>query len=323
MDKIMNIAVYVPGPCSLFSIGAVYEPFLLCNAIGTNDKYRLFLLSDDSDLEGKSADSTFPAIPKVSWDYQHWDLLIVMVERAPNGEFSPAEIKSIQTLYKYTSTQIMAIQCGVYWLAKSGILGHGPIALHWSELECFKACFPKIEVTPRLFSQTERITTCAGMTATLDCVIHFLEQHESSELIAELTDRLCMDRIRSGEEKQRLPSRFLGRDIQPRLTMALELMENNLEEPLSTDDIAQLVHISRRQLERLFKQYLGIMPAKYYVQLRLERAKQLLCTTNISIVQVGLSCGFSSGPHFSASYKSFYDITPREERAKRLSWSQS
>ncbi len=95
-------------------------------------------------------------------------------------------------------------------------------------------------------------------------------------------------------------------------------MESNLEEPLSADMIADLVHVSRRQLERLFKRYLDTMPARYYQQLRLKKAQELLQTTNLSVVQIGLSCGFSSGPHFSSAYKAFFEITPREERSKRL-----
>jgi transcriptional regulator GlxA family with amidase domain len=82
--------------------------------------------------------------------------------------------------------------------------------------------------------------------------------------------------------------------------------------------IADLVHVSRRQLERLFKRYLDTMPARYYLQLRLKKARDLLQTTNLSVVQIGLTCGFSSGPHFSSAYKSYFEITPREERSKRL-----
>jgi transcriptional regulator GlxA family with amidase domain len=59
------------------------------------------------------------------------------------------------------------------------------------------------------------------------------------------------------------------------------------------------------------------LPSKYYLELRLNRARQLLQQTSKSIVQIGLSCGFSSGPHFSSTYRSHFGITPREERAQR------
>ncbi len=96
------------------------------------------------------------------------------------------------------------------------------------------------------------------------------------------------------------------------------LMEANLEEPLSTDDIASLVGMSRRQLERLFKQFLNRQPSRYYLELRLARSRQLLQGTHHSIVQVGLMCGFSSGSHFSTAFGALFGNTPRQERQRKL-----
>ena len=96
-------------------------------------------------------------------------------------------------------------------------------------------------------------------------------------------------------------------------------MEANIEEPLTTDEIAQHVCVSRRQLERIFKQYLNRVPSQYYLELRLNKARQLLMQTSKSIIQIGLSCGFSSGPHFSSAYRNFFGATPREDRNQRRS----
>jgi transcriptional regulator GlxA family with amidase domain len=99
------------------------------------------------------------------------------------------------------------------------------------------------------------------------------------------------------------------------------LMEANIEEPLTTDEIAQHVCVSRRQLERIFKQYLNRVPSQYYLELRLNKARQMLMQTSKSIIQIGLSCGFSSGPHFSSAYRNFFGATPREDRNQRRSSS--
>ena len=104
-----------------------------------------------------------------------------------------------------------------------------------------------------------------------------------------------------------------------RLTEAVSLMEANLGEPLPTEDIARLVGVSRRQLERLFKQHRDELPSRYYGELRLSRARRLLQQTSQSILQVGLGCGFSSGSHFSNAYRARYGHTPREERSQRAS----
>lgn len=91
-------------------------------------------------------------------------------------------------------------------------------------------------------------------------------------------------------------------------------MQANLEEPLATDDIAGLVGISRRQLERLLRQHLGAMPSKYYLNLRLNEARAQLQRTSQSVVQISLACGFASAAHFSNAYRERFGVTPREER---------
>jgi transcriptional regulator GlxA family with amidase domain len=80
--------------------------------------------------------------------------------------------------------------------------------------------------------------------------------------------------------------------------------------------------MSRRQLERLFKQFLNRQPSRYYLELRLVRSRQLLQGTHYSIVQVGLMCGFSSGSHFSTAFGALFGNTPRQERQRKLAAGQ-
>jgi AraC family transcriptional regulator, L-arginine-responsive activator len=138
-------------------------------------------------------------------------------------------------------------------------------------------------------------------------------------MMAGVKESLCIERVRTHDERQRVALQARFGPLQPKLSEAVTLMENNIEEPLSTDDIAGLVGLSRRQLERLFKQHLDSLPSRYYLELRLKRARQLLLETNHSIVQVGLLCGFSSGSHFSTAFGALFGNTPREERQRKLS----
>ena len=96
-------------------------------------------------------------------------------------------------------------------------------------------------------------------------------------------------------------------------------MENNIEEPLSQKDLAAKANISLRQLERLFKKYLYCTPAKYYLNLRLNNAKQLLNQTSMSVLSVALACGFVSASHFSKCFKDFFGKAPSTERLKIIS----
>jgi AraC family transcriptional regulator, L-arginine-responsive activator len=206
----------------------------------------------------------------------------------------------------------------VLWLAKAGAMEGVRTALPWTLYPDTDDTAEKAILTPQLFEFDGHRLTCCGGAASLDFVLTLIQTLFGNDLQAEIKEALCVDRVRSASDRQRVALQARFGALQPKLSEAVSLMEANIEEPLSTDDIANLVGISRRQLERQFKQYLGSVPSRYYLELRLRRARQLLLESNHSIVQVGLMCGFSSGSHFSTAYGALYGITPREERQRKL-----
>jgi transcriptional regulator GlxA family with amidase domain len=313
----MNVVVYIPTSCTLFTLGVIQELFHRTNRLLDTDKYTLRYITNGPGQLKIGEHLTLTPDYQLCDDFECDFFIIISDSEGLNG-VSSAEKKRLQQLYQQQLVEMMGCFYGVFWLAEAGLLDHVTATTHWSIFDAFADRYDQLSLTTQLFERHQRITTCAGGSALVDCLLTLLEEREGHDLVNSLSELLCLDRIRLADEKQRFPMNALGGDIQPRLTLAIELMEKNLEEPLSTDDIADYVNISRRQLERLFKRYLDSMPAKYYLQLRLKKAKQLLLTTHKSIVQIGLSCGFSSGPHFSSAYKSYYFITPREERAHRF-----
>lgn len=210
--------------------------------------------------------------------------------------------------------QCGAIGGGVFALAASGLLDQRRAAVHWRWLDEFAERFPAVHASTRLFDQDEDCLTCCGGMALADLLLAWLAREQGSELAQAVADELMLDRLRDSSELQRLPLRNRLAASHPRLGQAVALMEANIGDPLTTDEIARQCCVSRRQLERIFKQCLNQVPSQYYQELRLNRARQMLQQSSTSIVQIGLSCGFSSGPHFSSAYRNFFGLTPREER---------
>ncbi|MEM9636196.1 MAG: helix-turn-helix domain-containing protein, partial [Pseudomonadota bacterium] len=106
-----------------------------------------------------------------------------------------------------------------------------------------------------------------------------------------------------------------------KLAMAMQIMENNIEDPLTPDEISGIVGLSTRQLERLFAKYIGISPKRYYLRLRLSKARDLLRQTDFSVTDVCVTCGFKSLSHFSKSYRATYGISPGlEDGSASLVW---
>ena len=212
------------------------------------------------------------------------------------------------------SQALGGIGTGSWLLARAGLLDGYRATIHWWDLQQLREAFPQIKVSANLFEIDRDRYTCSGGTAAMDMMLHLIGQQEST-LVAKISEQLVCERIRGGEEPQRVPLRSrLGAGSHPRLVEAVELMEANLEEPLSSDELADHVGVSRRHLERLFKKQLDQVPSQYYLELRLEQARQLLRTTELPVLDVASRCGFASASYFSTAYRNHYQMTPREER---------
>jgi transcriptional regulator GlxA family with amidase domain len=149
-------------------------------------------------------------------------------------------------------------------------------------------------------------------------MLNVIARQHGHELAASVADQFMHERIRDQHDRQRisLPARLGVRH--PKLLAVIGTMEQNLEEPLSRSELARGADLSTRQLERLFRKYLNRSPARYYLELRLNKARLLLLQTNMSVIDVALACGFVSASHFSKCYRDFFGRTPRKERGLPL-----
>ncbi|ALT77665.1 GlxA family transcriptional regulator [Paucibacter sp. KCTC 42545] len=213
---------------------------------------------------------------------------------------------------------LAGVDGGAAVLAEAGLLRGERATVNGDLVEALQEDYPDVIWTGNVWEINAKANrlSCASGGASLDLMIAWLGGLHGERLAQDLTLRLGLERARGPGERQRRPVAE-QRGGSPKLAEALSLMEANLSEPLPTEEVARLVGVSRRQLERLFKQHLDALPSRYYLALRLNRARRLLQQSSQSILQIGLSCGFSSGPHFSNAYKTHFDKTPRDERSQR------
>ena len=199
-------------------------------------------------------------------------------------------------------------------LAAAGLLDDYTCTIHWENIPAFSEDFPDIKLTGSLFEIDRDRFTCAGGTSSIDMMLALIASQHGSELAADVAEQILHSPIRHHSEHQRmsLPARIGARH--PKLVDIIEQMEGNLEDPLSPSVLAKEAGLSTRQLERLFRRYLDRSPKRYYLELRLKKARLLLLQTSMSVINVALACGFSSPSHFSKCYRAFYGRTPYRER---------
>jgi transcriptional regulator GlxA family with amidase domain len=206
---------------------------------------------------------------------------------------------------------------GAYILANAGLLSGKRCAIHWENLPGFSEAFPKANVFADLFEIDSNIYTCAGGTAALDMMVKLIGDDHDENLVNRVCEQALTDRIRSPQDRQRLPLRARLGVQNAKVLSIIELMEANLSEPLTLLDIADAADLSRRQIERLFRQEMGRSPARYYLEVRVDRARHLLIQSSLPVVEVAVACGFVSASHFSKCYREICGRSPQQERADR------
>jgi len=201
-----------------------------------------------------------------------------------------------------------------YTLAKAGLLDGKRATIHWENQDSFTEEFEEVTLTKSVFViDSNRITT-AGGTASIDLMLKLIAEDHGEDLANLVADQLIYTSIRTDQDTQRLsiPTRIGVRH--PKLGQVIRMMEQNIEEPISPAVLAKDVAMSTRQLERLFRRYLNRSPKRYYMELRLSKARNLLMQTDMSVINVALACGFASPSHFSKCYRAHYNTTPYRER---------
>ncbi|MEL6620218.1 MAG: GlxA family transcriptional regulator [Pseudomonadota bacterium] len=199
-------------------------------------------------------------------------------------------------------------------LAKAGLLDGKKATIHWENQDSFAEEFQEVELTKSVFVIDEKRLTTAGGTSSIDLMLKIIADDHGEELANAVADQLIYSAIRTDQDTQRLsvPTRIGVRH--PKLSQVIQIMEQNIEEPISPSILAKDVGMSTRQLERLFRRYLNRSPKRYYMELRLQKARNLLMQTDMSVINVALACGFASPSHFSKCYRAHYDTTPYRER---------
>ncbi|BAL23888.1 GlxA family transcriptional regulator [Azoarcus sp. KH32C] len=310
---IVVVVLLVP-PVSLSTLGTIVDPFAEANRLGGRRFYDLRLVSVDGapvSLSGGGRIAVEGALPLVL----HCHALFVASDFHVPGADEETILAQLARIAR-CGTAFCGNRGGTGWLAHAGLLEDRRVAVHWEEMAFYRERHPALVHCASLYEIDGERLTASSNQAMMDMILYLVAQQIAPSLADDIARQFGLDRIRPGHEKQAVPATSRISQHPPKLNEALLVMEANLEEPLTSDEIADCVGISRRQLERLFKQNLDILPSKYYQVLRLERARQLIVRTQQSIVQIGLSCGFSSGSHFATAYRAHFGVTPREDRAR-------
>lgn len=297
---------------SFIALSSAVEALRMANRVAGQEAYRWSVASIDG--QGVAASNGLTLTPTVAInDVPVAD--IVFVCGGVNVELgASADVLAVLRRLDRHGVALGSLCTGGYALAKAGLLDRYKAVVHWENMSSLREEFPKVIYSDQVFAIDRNRYTCSGGVAPLDMMLNIIKQDMGKDVAPKISDQFIIDRIRSDQDRQHIPLQARVGLYHENLIEAAALMEANIEEPLSLDEVAALVGVSRRQIERLFKRYVGQVPAKYYLDIRLQRARSLLLQTRLSVMEVAVACGFQSPPHFSKCYRNMFGHTPSAER---------
>ncbi|NND89888.1 MAG: GlxA family transcriptional regulator [Granulosicoccus sp.] len=313
-DTTTRVGFYLVPQFSMLAFGSALEALRMANQLSGQSLYRWTLISSDGHSVTCSNGISFQ-VNHGAQTHERYDAVFVCSGLNVHLINDEAGTQWLRQLDKQ-GTVLGAICTGTYLLARADLLNDHRCTIHWENLAAAREEFPHLVISPELFEIDRKRYTCAGGTAPLDMMLSEIRSRHGSELATRISEQFMCERIRDQNDRQRVPLTQRIGASQPKLAEAVSLMEANIEEPMTLDELSHHVGLSRRQLERLFQRYLHCVPTRYYLELRLERARQLLLQSSMPIVDIALACGFISAPHFSKCYRDTFSLPPRDERRR-------
>lgn len=299
---------------SMMGFVSAIEPLRVANRFRPNS-YRWQIVTPDGGSVQASNGMSLNADVSLG-DAAAARLVIVVAGFDPLARFDAAIGAWLRAVARAGGT-VGAVDTGVFVLAEAGVAGTGPVTLHWEAQAAFGERYPAITVTQELFEIGARCITCAGGTAAIDLMLARIAARHGHALAAQVSEQFVLGRIRSPSDHQRLEIATRYQVHNRKLIQVIRLMQQHIEDPLEPDDLARMIDVTRRQLERLFATHLSATPNRFYTGLRLAHARHLLQQSDMAITAIGVACGFHSPSHFSRSYRALFACSPKEDRGAR------
>ena len=307
---------------SLIAVSNALEPLRMANRLVGRDVYEWVIVSSNG--TPVSSSSGLSLTPTLAID-QAGAIDILFVCGGVNVH-DAVSAPLLTQLRRFAERRVAlgALCTGGYALARAGLLDHFRATIHWENLSALREEFPRVRISDQLFTIDRDRFTCSGGTAPLDLMLHLIQSKLGARISQRVSEQFIVERVRKDTDRQYVPLRAQIGPASRGLIRVAQLMEENIEKPLSLDKIAKATGMSRRQIERLFRRDLNCVPKRYYLEMRLKRARELLLQTAMPIMDITAACGFQSPPHFSKCYRSQFGYPPSAERkAQRRSAQDS
>jgi AraC family transcriptional regulator, carnitine catabolism transcriptional activator len=293
---------------TLLAFSSAIEPLRIANQLSQRPLYDWQTLSRDGGPVVSSCGVSVN-VDAACGTHERDDVLLVCAGNLPVSA-ADAAVAALVARHVRHGGRAGGLCTGSFALARAGLLSGRKFTLHWENQPAFCEAYPDLTPSENKFEIDGQLMTCGGGAAATDMMLEVIAREHGDAFAAMVSD-MCLRRVGLGRDlPQRSPISAVAQTRNPGLAAIVELMKRHREDPLSLEEISSRIGYSRRHVERLFKLTLGQSPAKFYHNLRLDHGRNLLASTDLSLAEVVVACGFDSKSHFSKSFTKRFGVPP-------------
>lgn len=240
--------------------------------------------------------------------------LVILPSWDPRLEPSDALVEAIRAAHQRGAT-VVGLCIGAFLVAASGIADGREVVTHWRWADQLAARYPQVKVRADvLWSDLGDLVTSAGTAASLDCCLHLVRSHHGVELAERLARVIVVAPHRSGSQAQYIPVPVPPDPTDDVIERAMVWARSRLDQPVSLDEWAAAVSLSRRTFTRQFRARTGISGQAWLLRQRLDRARLLLETTDHPVERIATDSGFGSSASLRHHFHHLLGTTPHRHR---------
>lgn len=304
----LTVTLLVFSGSSIMCVASAVDPLRAANRVAGETLFDFRLVS----VTGEAPVTTCGLPVAVSGRFDPTaptDMLVVIAGFGTQNYATSALLAGLRKVAR-SSRAIGGVEAGTWLVARAGLLEGRAATTHWEDMEDFSAAFPGAEVRPDRYVIDGPVFTSGGASPTFDLMLHLIRARLGMAMALDVASVFIYDQARAATDAQPLVS--LGRldGYDPRLALAIRLMESHVDQPLTIAAIAKRAAVTPRTLESIFRKSIGETPGAYYLRLRLNAARRLVIDTRIAMADIAARTGFSSAAAFSRAFSRAFASAP-------------
>ena len=310
--KTRRIGLLMIDGFAMMSYAALVEPMRAANVLGRRTLYDIIHIGRSKTPIPSSGAAQVTPQAQVG-DKLKLDYLFVVAGGDPTGFADTATFAWLVRMAR-TGVRLGGVSGGPIILALAGLMGGRRMTVHWEHAEALAEISPHLLLDRTLYVIDRDRVTCAGGTAPMDLMHDLITRHHGAPFARLVSDWFMHTEIRPAVGPQRGGLVARVGSTNAFILDAVRAMEANVADPLSLDRLAGIAGVSPRQLNRLFQTHLGRSTMRYYRDLRLDKAQNLMRNSPLSLTEIALASGFASSSHFSRVYAASFGQPPSAYR---------